>query len=117
MTKLVSWIKNGMPGSFKQLLVIYLLLVSSASAMEQEMAYCPSDGLRFSAKPPPGFIPSDSTGPCLVCSTDALTYEKIKSACMISKSKGAQPQVLGSIRKSCSMFACDPSWLQKLRYR
>jgi len=117
MAKLVSWIKNGMPGSLKYPIAIFLISVSSASAMEQEMAYCPSDGLRFYANPPPGSIPIDSTGDCLVCSTDAITYEKIKSACIISKFKGAQKEILGSIRKSCSMIACVPSWLQKLRYR
>ena len=105
---------------FKYKLIIVLISVSSASALENERALCPSDGLRILSSDvplPPGAMPVDSTGPCLVCSTDAITYEKIKSACIISKSKGAQKEILGSIRKSCSMVACDPSWLQKLRYR
>ena len=118
MTKLVSCIKNGMLRFFKYKFVIVLISVSSASALEKEMYFCPSDGLKYVPKLPSGFILNDSTGPlCLPCSTDAIQYEKIKSACIISKSKGAQTEILGSIRKSCSMVSCYPSWVQKLRYR
>ena len=99
-------------------LAAILVSVSFASAVEKELFYCPTDGLRYVTKLPAGFVLQDSTGSgCLVCSTDAINYEKIKSACIISKSKGAQSEILKSIRKSCSIIACDPSWLQKLRYQ
>ena len=99
-------------------LAAILISVSFASAVENELYYCPTDGLKYAPNLPAGFVLADSTGPtCLVCSTDRINYEKIKSACIISKSKGAQKEILRSIRKSCSIIACDPSWLQKLRYR
>lgn len=99
-------------------LAAILISVSFASAVERELFYCPTDGLRYVPKLPAGFVLEDSTGSgCLVCSTDRINYDKINTACIISKSKGAQKEILRSIRKSCSIIACDPSWLQKLRYQ